>query len=148
MVNDIKLPTSDLLGKAITLAILAHYGQLDKAGQPYILHPIRVMMSLFTVEEKIVGILHDVAEDTNVTLDDLSRIFPTNIIVAVDALTHRLNESYEDYIIRIRDTSKLAVRVKLADLRDNMNKDRIPFPSERDVRRWQKYERAYAVLTS
>lgn len=146
MVNDIKLPTPDLLGKAIAIATLAHDGQLDKAGQPYILHPIRVMMSMFTLEEKIVGITHDVPEDTTVSLDDLSRIFPTNIIVALDALTHREGESYEDYILRVK-TNSLATRVKLADLRDNMNKDRIPYPSDRDRKRWEKYERAYKVLT-
>lgn len=136
------------LGTAIELATNAHAGQFDKAGQPYILHPLRVMFSMFTIEEKIVGVLHDTVEDTHVTLEKIAVLFPKNIVDAIDALTHRDGENYEAYILRIKRSSSLAVRVKLADLRDNMNKDRIPFPSERDVRRWQKYERAYSVLTS
>lgn len=141
--------TVEMLDKAIQVAVNAHAGQMDKAGQPYILHPMRVMMSLFTLEEKIVGILHDVVEDTTVTMHDLVVVykFPSTILYAVEALTHRDGESYTDYILRVKKCP-LAVRVKLADLKDNMNKDRIPFPSERDVKRWEKYERAYAVLTS
>ena len=135
------------LDRAIVFATVAHAGQLDKAGQPYILHPLRVMFSMFTLEEKIVGVLHDVVEDTTLTLDLLSRNFPTEIVIAVDALTHRDGEIYEDYIVRIKSSSSLAVRVKLADLKDNMNKDRIPYPSERDTKRWEKYQRAYDELT-
>lgn len=135
-----------MLDTAICLATLAHSGQKDKAGQPYILHPIRVMFSMFSLEEKIVAMLHDVVEDTSVTLVDLARHFPLIIVDAVESLTHRDGEKYEEYIERVKQNS-LATRVKLGDLKDNMNKDRIPFPSERDVRRWEKYERAYTYLT-
>lgn len=143
--------TPDDLGRAITIATLAHdlaENNKDKAGQPYILHPLRVMFSMFTLDEKIVAVLHDVAEDTAVTLSDLEQQFSAHIIEALQRLTHIPGESYEEYILHIKRGPSLAVRVKLADLRDNMNKDRIPFPSERDRKRWEKYERAYEVLTS
>lgn len=140
--------TAQMLEVAIRLATNAHGGQFDKAGQPYILHPLRVMLSMMTIEEKIVAVLHDVVEDTDVTLENLKMFFPDEIVDAIETLTHREGENYHDYIMRISQGSSLARRVKMADLRDNMNRDRIPFPSERDLRRWAKYETAYKVLTS
>ena len=140
--------TPEMLEVAIRIAANAHGGQLDKAGQPYILHPLRVMFSMFTLEEKIVAVLHDVVEDTAVCLEDLANIFPEEIVNAVETLSHLDGEDYEMYIQRIAQGPSLAKRVKMADLRDNMNRDRIPFPSERDLRRWAKYGTAYKVLTS
>lgn len=136
------------LDRAILIATLSHNGQVDKAGEPYILHPIRVMMRMTTHEEKIVAILHDVIEDTALSLPSLSHEgFGNEILDAIDTLTHRDGENYEEYIRRIKNGPDLARRVKLADLADNSNRSRIPFPSERDIRRWMKYEKAYQTLT-
>lgn len=104
--------------RAIMIAATAHAGQVDKAGQPYILHPIRVMMQMETEEERIVAVLHDVIEDSGTTLDQLRYWFPLNITVVVDRLTRRENEKYRDYIQRVGG-DPIARKVKLADLADN-----------------------------
>ncbi|MBZ0294874.1 MAG: HD domain-containing protein [Anaerolineae bacterium] len=138
----------DLLEQAILLAAQAHMGQVDKAGEPYILHPLRVMLSLDTVDERIVGVLHDLIEDTPYTLDDLrQRNFPEEILTALDDLTRRKDESYEEFIERIYP-NPLARRVKLADLHDNMNILRLKSITERDIERLERYRRAWHRLTT
>lgn len=128
--------------KAILIATTAHQGQTDKAGAPYILHPLRVMLSCKTEDEQICAVLHDVIEDTSVTFEDLrSAGFKEEIIVAVTALTKCKNEVYDDFINRVLQ-NQLACHVKLADLSDNMNLSRIPNPSEEDYQRVEKYRRA------
>ncbi len=113
------------LERAIALAAQAHEGQVDKSGQPYILHPIRVMLHVPTLDQKIAAILHDVVEDTSVTLDDLRREgFAEHILAAVDALTKRPGESRMDAAKRA-GSDKIALMVKLSDLRDNMDPSRI-----------------------
>ena len=110
-----------LLEKAILLAVKAHQGQVDKAGAPYILHPLRVMLKLNSETEMITGILHDVIEDTNWTLENLRQErFPEEIIEALDCLTRREGEDYQDFIKRVAG-NPLARNVKLADLEDNLN---------------------------
>ncbi len=127
------------LNKAILIATTAHEDQMDKAGAPYILHPLRVMLSLETIEEQICGVLHDVIEDTPITFDDLKALgFKEEIIEALNALTRRTDEPYDDFISRVME-NQLACRVKLADLSDNMNLSRIPNPSEKDYQRVEKY---------
>src|SRR5215217_9307971 len=106
---------------AIKLALEKHHGQTDKAGEPYILHPLRVMAQMQTEVEQIVAVLHDVVEDSDVTLDDLRRMgYSEEIVTAIDHLSRRDGESYDNFIQRIKP-NPLALRVKLGDLRDNMD---------------------------
>ena len=131
------------LEDAIALACRAHLGQIDKNGQPYILHVLRVMLRQQDPAGRIVAALHDVVEDSATTIDDL-RIagYSPEICDAVDALTHRDGESYDDMISRIAP-NPLARRVKRADLEDNMSPDRrIPG----DDHRQKRYATAYARL--
>lgn len=136
-----------MLNKAIEIAIQAHNGQVDKAGHPYIGHPLRVMNMGITDEEKILGILHDVVEDSEWTFDQLTAVgFSMEIIDALRCLT-KLSESepYDQFIQRIQ-TNPLAVKVKINDLTDNMDIRRLTHISEQDVKRLQKYLKAYRLL--
>jgi (p)ppGpp synthase/HD superfamily hydrolase len=137
---------STILERAIDVAVKSHQGQTDKAGQPYILHPLRVMMRMQTHEERIAAVLHDVIEDTDVTIDDLGKAgVPQDVLVVVDHLTHRPDESYEAYVERIA-THPIARRIKIADLEDNMDFKRLAQITEKDLARWQKYHRAWVRL--
>src|SRR5277367_503519 len=103
--------------KALQIAAKAHEGQKDKEGQPYILHPLRAMMSVEGEEAQIVAVLHDVIEDTPVTADDLRQAgFSIQIITAVLCVTHQKNTSYADYVVRCKG-NEIARQVKLADLK-------------------------------
>lgn len=135
----------DPLSRAIEIAAIAHEDQWDKAGQPYILHPLRVMLSFSERALQIIAVLHDVAEDSALTLDDLGHVYgySSDIIAALNCLTHRKNESYTEYIDRVA-TNPLAVEVKLADLKDNMDMSRlkdIPI-TQKDIDRFSKYLQA------
>lgn len=136
-----------MLEKAIAIAVEAHKGQIDKAGKPYILHPLRVMLAGKTEEEMICGVLHDVIEDTAVSLDMLRlEGFSEPVLHALDLVSRRNGETYEAFIDRITEDD-LAIRVKLNDLKDNMNRERICEYTESDELRQKKYERAYAKLS-
>ena len=136
-----------LLEQAIQLAVQVHHGQRDKAGEPYILHPLRVMQRMETDWERIVAILHDVVEDTPITLADLRRAgFSHGVLVAVDCLTKREGESYAQFIQRAK-ANPIARRVKIADLEDNMDLRRLPHVSSRDRKRLEKYRRAQEKLS-
>ena len=136
------------LERAIEIAHEAHRGQSDKAGRPYIEHPLRVMAAGASEEEKIVGILHDVVEDSELTIDDLiAEGFAPNIIEALCCIT-KLSDSepYDHFIARIKG-NPLATAVKLNDLTDNMDIRRLPYLSDKDVKRLKKYLKAYKLLT-
>ena len=136
-----------MLSKAIIIATKAHQGQVDKGGDDYILHPIRVMTKLDTEEERIVGVLHDIIEDTDVTFEDLKvEGFSTEVISALEHLTRGKNEKYFDYIERIKMNS-MAKKVKLVDLEDNMDISRIQNPTKKDYDRLKKYKKAKDRLT-
>lgn len=136
-----------LLSKAIEIATKAHSCQMDKAGESYIGHPLRVMKMGRTVEEKIVGVLHDVVEDSDYTFEDLSvEGFDENIISALRCVTKTSeDEDYEAFIERCAQ-NPLAVAVKIHDLTDNMDIRRLNDISERDVVRLKKYLKAYKRL--
>lgn len=137
-----------MLEKAIEIAVEAHRGQIDKAGKIYILHPIRVMLKGKNEIEQIVGILHDVVEDTPVTLDALRlEGFSDEIINALSCITKEEGEDYGHFIDRVL-TNPLATQVKLYDLEDNMNRDRIPFPTEHDEKRFLKYEKYHRIVAA
>ncbi len=136
------------LERAIEIAVQAHRGQLDKAGAPYILHPIRVMLRVSGLAERLAAILHDVVEDSAWTLDQLAAEgFPPEVVAAVDALTRREHESYEEFVRR-SGAHPIARQVKLADLTDNVDLSRIAAPDARDYERIARYERALAYLRS
>lgn len=136
-----------LIEKAWEIVLKAHRGQVDKGGEPYILHPIAVMMRMETVEERIVALLHDVVEDSEWESSDLRAAgFSEEVLTAVDAVTRRTDESYEQFIGRIAKNS-LATRVKCADLEENMNLSRLnKQPTEKDRQRVAKYQAAYRRL--
>ena len=138
----------NLLERAIEIAVTEHKGQIDKASQPYILHAIRLMLKMQTEEEMIVSVLHDAIEDSDLTFDDLRKEgFTENILEALDCLTIRKNEneSYEHFISRILE-NKLAIKVKIADLEDNMNILRLKKITEKDVARLKKYHKYHRIL--
>jgi len=138
----------NLLEKAILIAVQAHQGQVDKAGAPYILHPLRVMLKLNSEIEMITGVLHDVVEDTSWTLENLRQEgFPDGILEAIDCLTRREGEDYNDFIERVADNS-LARMVKLADLEDNLNILRFETITEKDKARLTRYHQAWTFLAS
>lgn len=137
---------NNLLEKALVIATKAHEGQKDKAGVPYILHPIRVSNRCRTDEEKIVALLHDVIEDTNVTASYLlAEGFPPTIVKAVLSVTRNENESYDDFILRSK-LNPIGHQVKIHDLEDNMDITRLHSLSEKDLERLNKYLKAYRVL--
>lgn len=137
-----------LFEKAIMIATKAHAGQKDKAGAPYLLHVLRVMLSVESMDEKIVALLHDVVEDSEMTLVGLAKEgFPKKILKAVELLTKTESKPYKDYIEEIKQ-NELARVVKVADLKDNMNITRLKKVTESDKLRIKKYKAAYNLLNS
>ena len=136
------------LERAIQIATEAHRGQFDKAGREYIGHPIRVMEMGRTEDEKIVGVLHDVIEDTDWTFERLeAEGFSQEVINALRCVTKTSeNENYDDFIDRVKK-NPLAIAVKINDLTDNMDIRRLPYLSDKDVKRLKKYLKAYKRLT-
>jgi (p)ppGpp synthase/HD superfamily hydrolase len=135
------------LERAILIAAQAHLGQRDKAGAPYILHPLRMMMRMESEPAMIAAVLHDVVEDSEWTLEQLrGEGFSEDVLQAVDCLTSREGETYDEFIARVR-ASAIARRVKIADLEDNMNVKRIGEITPKDLARIEKYHRAWRALT-
>jgi (p)ppGpp synthase/HD superfamily hydrolase len=141
------------LEQAIAIAVKSHSGQVDKAGEPYILHPLRVMFSLNTESERIAGVLHDVVEDSQVSIEDLIACgFSKEVIDAIKAVTKRpeeenSDEGYQNFVARAA-ANPIARRVKIADLRDNMDVTRLGDISDKDARRLGKYLRSLNYLES
>lgn len=136
------------LEKAIAIAAQAHEGQRDKAGDPYILHPLRVMMKMTTETERITAVLHDVIEDSDWTIERLRREgFHAEILDALDCLTKQDGEEYGEFIERVK-LNPLAVKVKKADLEDNLDVARLETVTETDTKRFKKYKQALLVLVN
>jgi len=134
------------LKRAYQLAVKYHEGQVDKLGKPYVEHPIRVMKQCGNEDEKIVALLHDIVEDTPVTFADLRQEgFDKHIIKAIDCITHREGESYHEYLNRVK-SNPIATWVKRYDLQDNMDLDRLPNITDKDLSRLEKYLYAYNEL--
>lgn len=134
------------LERAISLSAEAHAGQVDKAGQPYILHPLRVMLRMNSEEERIAAVLHDAVEDTDITLEQLVEAgFSHAVVTAVAALTKLPAESRMDAAARAA-ANPLARAVKLADNAENMDLSRISNPSEKDFARRREYELVRELL--
>jgi (p)ppGpp synthase/HD superfamily hydrolase len=133
---------------AISIAAQAHKGQKDKAGAPYLLHPLRMMLRMNSEAAMMAAVLHDVVEDTGWTLEQLREEgFPGEVLEAVDCLTHREGESYPEFVGRVQ-TNPIARQVKIADLEDNMNIQRINQIGAKDLERLEKYHKAWCVLTN
>lgn len=133
------------LDRAICLASYAHFDKVDKAGEPYILHPLRVMMSV-PPECRIVAVLHDVVEDSEISLDDLAAEgFSPEVIAALDSVSRRPGEPYMSFIARA-GKNPIGRIVKLADLKDNCDMSRIKNPSLSDWARYDKYIAAIECL--
>ena len=135
-----------LTKKALTISFNAHKNQLDKSGLPYVFHPFHIAEQMNDEYTTCVALLHDVVEDTDITLDDLAEQgFPEEIIAAIDIMTHQKNVPYFDYIERIK-TNLIATTVKLEDLAHNMDMSRMENPEPFDFERQKKYQKAVQIL--
>ena len=139
---------NELLERAIKLAEIYHEGQFDKGGSPYIEHPFRVMNGVESIEEKILAVLHDVLEDCNISREQLiDEGIPEYLVEKLEILCKGKNEKYFDYIDRIKNNS-VTINVKLSDLKDNMNLQRLKEVTEKDMKRLEKYKKAKEILES
>jgi (p)ppGpp synthase/HD superfamily hydrolase len=134
------------LDKAILIAVQAHQNQRDKDGQTYILHPLRLMLTMDSETEMIAAVLHDVVEDSLWTVADLGKQgFPEEVLAVLDCLTRREQETYGEFIERVK-LNPTAHKIKSADLEDNMAIKRISKPAEKDWERLKKYHKAWLIL--
>lgn len=138
---------TDMTKKAMILAYNAHHGKTDKCGVPYIYHPVHVAEQMRTEEEMTAALLHDVVEDTEVTLEQLAGAgFPHAVVEAVRLLTHEDGTDYMDYVARLKP-NPIARAVKLADLAHNSEPSRMGGElTDEDFRRMEKYKAAKALL--
>lgn len=138
------------LERAIQIAATAHADVKDKQGQPYILHPIRVMLGVDDRHAQMVAVLHDVVEDTDVTLDDIRKEgFDGRVIDALDRVTHKAGQSYAEYVVGCK-ADPIARQVKMSDLRDNTDLRRLLVRPDRfpdDMARMERYALSYRFLT-
>lgn len=137
------------LDDALALVVAKFHGVTDKAGQPYVLHCLRVMLGVSEPLAKQVALMHDLVEDTDVTIEVLrSKGFSEEVVGAVQLVTHDLNESYADYVVRLK-ANEIARQVKLADLRDNYSIERVAYREDhrqQDANRIQRYILSYQFL--
>ena len=138
---------TELTDKAYEVMKKAHEGQFDKAGVPYIFHPITVASFMEDEDTTVVALLHDVIEDTDYTIEKLRDLgFTEEQLEAIDCMTHRENENYLDYVRRVKN-NPIAKAVKYGDLRHNMDLSRIKNHTEKDFNRIKnKYKRALRIL--
>lgn len=138
----------ELLGKMIVIATNAHAGQFDRGGNPYILHPLKVMHYLKTDDEELmcIALAHDVIEDTSVTYRDLREAGMTERIIAgIKALTKQPGQTYEEYKAGVFANVD-AMRVKMCDLRHNTDIRRLKGVTEKDIARMAKYHAFYMEI--
>lgn len=137
----------NILEKSISIALEAHAGQKDKAGNPYILHPLHIMSQLNNDFERSIGVLHDVIEDSEHTSGSLFDLgISRDILKVLHYLTHTKEISYYDYI-RILSTDKTAKKIKILDLKHNIDITRLLTVSDIDLERARKYHGALLMLT-
>jgi hypothetical protein len=139
-----------MLDAALQIAVRAHAGQKDKAGLPYITHPLRVMARVQGEAAQIVAVLHDVVEDTSKSLDDLRNSgISEPLLAAIALVTHAADVPYADYVVRCK-ANPVARQVKLADLEENCRLDRALLRADRaarDFARIHRYFLSYRFLT-
>ena len=135
-----------LIEKSLQIALRAYAGKTDKAGREYILHPLRMMAKMKTEMEMSAALLHDVIEDSEITAEQLlAEGIPAEVVEAVQHLTKNENESYEEFVARAKK-NRLAARVKIADIEDNMDVLRLSSLSDHDLARIKKYHAAWHLL--
>ena len=133
---------------ALAIAKKAHAGQVDKAGVDYIQHPLYVASQVETEQEKAVALLHDVIEDSNITaVDLLASGLPNEVVTAVQILTKKKGQSYQEYLEKVK-INDLARVVKLADLKHNSDLSRLKSVSDTDRERVEKYKKAIYYLST
>ena len=135
-----------LTNEAMRIAYAAHHGQTDKCGIPYIFHPLHLAEQMTDEYSTCVALLHDVVEDTSVTLEELIKVFPREVTDAVSLMTHKDGEPYLEYVARIK-TNPIARAVKLADLTHNSDQSRFENPDPEVLERYRnKYQAAFEIL--
>jgi len=140
--------TNNLLDTAIQIAVESHKGQLDKIGEPYILHPLRVMLMQNSEERRIIAVLHDVVEDTSATFEFVGKYFDKDIVGSIEAMTRRDGEKWEDFITRCKMDPD-AMYIKMADIADNMSEYRLGrLDSATRERLKKKYKKGMNILLS
>lgn len=143
-----KMDKGELLNKMLVLATTRHAGQFDRGGNPYILHPLKVMYYLKSNDEELqcIALAHDLVEDTDTTYDELRSMgFTERVIEGIAALTKLPGESYDQYKERVKANPD-AIKVKMADLRHNTDIRRLKGVTEKDLARVEKYQRFYLEL--
>lgn len=138
---------SKMTRKAMTIAYNAHMNQFDKAGVPYIFHPIHLAEQMDNEIECVVALLHDVVEDTDITFKQLEKEFPIDIIDTLKLLTHDKKINYMKYIEKIKNNS-IAKKVKIADIKHNSDETRLEKITQKDILRINKYKKALDFLES
>ena len=134
--------------KALEISFKAHKDKTDKGGAPYVYHPFHVAEQMKTEDEVIVALLHDVVEDTDMTIEDLrKRGFSEEVLTALQLMTHDKSEPYMDYVARIKG-NPIATAVKLADLRHNSDLTRLSVVDDKALARVKKYAEAIKLLES
>lgn len=137
---------TELTNRAMQIAYRAHHGQTDRSGVPYVFHPFHLAEQMETEETTVAALLHDVAEDTELTLDDLREMgIPERVLEALALLTHDPAVPYLEYVARLKD-NEIARAVKLADLKHNSDLTRLNRVGPRDLERVEKYRQAMEIL--
>lgn len=135
-----------LIETSLQIALRAYAGKTDKAGREYILHPLRVMAKMNTDLERSAALLHDVLEDSDLTAGELlAEGIPAEVVEAIQYLSKNEGEEYEDFVARAK-RNKIAAKVKLADIEDNIDVLRLSSLNESDFARIKKYHTAWRLL--
>ncbi|MEG4840437.1 GTP pyrophosphokinase [Microcoleus sp. B9-D4] len=146
MLSNTNSDYESLLQRAIAIAAKAHEGQVDKAGNLYIAHSLFVMDNVNSLEQKIVAVLHDAVEDSELTLEQLrSEGFPEVLVSAIEAITKIEGEPYAAYLERVI-ANPIALQVKIVDVTHNLDLRRIAHPTEADFQRIAKYKKVLSQL--
>ena len=135
-----------LTKKAIQMCFDTHKDQVDKSGLPYVFHPFHLAEQMDDEYSVVVALLHDVVEDGEITLEELRREYPNEIVEAISLMTHDVNVDYFEYVKAIK-MNTLARKVKLADLKHNSDKTRLNVMTAKDELRYQKYQKAIEILS-
>jgi len=134
-----------LTKKAMKICFEIHKDQVDKSGLPYVFHPFHLAEQMDDEYSVVVALLHDVVEDGEISLDELRREFPSEIVDAIALMTHDINVDYFEYVKKIKK-NELACKVKLADLQHNSDRTRLEMITAKDELRYQKYQKAIEIL--